>query len=305
MSGTTIVVDRRGARQRLDRFLADVGTWGSRAQVQRLIAAGHVHVDGRPAKADTVLKIDQQIEVTDGPVAAPPPKAEPEAIPLEVLFEDRWLLVLNKPAGLVVHPAAGNWSGTLVNALLYHWGGRPSGLDDVRPGVAHRLDKETSGVLVVAKDPDTLRKLADQFRDREVEKVYLAFVVGRPRGRRGKIEEPIGRHPVDRKRMAIREDGRAASTEWEVIGGDQRVTLLRVRPKTGRTHQIRVHLAAIGHPIVGDKVYGRDRSGGPRLARHALHAASLTFTHPASGERLRFEAPLPAELEDLRRSFTI
>ena len=295
-------VDERGARQRLDRYLAALGTWGSRSQVQRLIDSGHVRLDGQPAKAGTVLRRGQTIAV----VAAPPPLppgVEAEEIPLSVLYEDEWILVINKPPGLVVHPAPGHWRGTLVSALLHHWRGPRPGLDPMRPGIVHRLDKDTSGVLVIAKDAPTLTDLGAQFRSREVEKQYVAFVWGRVSRQTGTIAAPIGRNPTHRKRMAIRHAGREAITAFEVCERLDGITMLRLFPKTGRTHQIRVHLASIGHPIVGDTVYGRGRTRtGPALvARQALHAERITFRHPHSRQRVSFVAPLADDLAALRR----
>jgi 23S rRNA pseudouridine1911/1915/1917 synthase len=299
MSGAdAVAVDVRGARQRLDRYLAAVGRWGTRSQVQRLIAAGAVRLDGQPAKAGTLLRRGQTIEV-ETPPPATPARVEAEAIALDVIYEDDWLLVINKPAGLVVHPAPGHWSGTLVSALLHHWkGGRP-GLDAMRPGIVHRLDKDTSGVLVIAKDAATLEALGAQFRARAVEKQYVAFVWGRPRAPRGIIAEPIGRNPLHRKKMAVRRSGRPALTTYEVCESGGGITMLRLFPKTGRTHQLRVHLAAIGHPIVGDRAYGR--GGAAVIGRQALHAERISFRHPRTGARVTFTAPLAPDLAELRR----
>jgi 23S rRNA pseudouridine1911/1915/1917 synthase len=268
-----IAVDAGGARQRLDRYLAARGKWGSRSHVQRLISAGLVRLDGQLVKPGTVLAI---------------------------LYEDEWLLVIDKPPGLVVHPAPGHWRGTLVNALLHHWQGARSGLDPLRPGIVHRLDKDTSGVLVIAKDAATLADIGAQFRKREVEKQYLAFVWGRLRSQSGTITEPIGRNPVHRKRMAVRRTGRAAVTSFEVVERFPSATLVRLFPKTGRTHQIRVHLAAIGHPIVGDAVYGGTRKRQLRVPRQALHAERITFRHPRTGARVSFAAPLAEDLVGVR-----
>lgn len=292
----TIVVDARGVRQRLDRYLASLQRWGSRSQIQRLIAEGLVRLDGQRAKADTALKAEQTIEIEKPARSLVRVTAKPEAIPLTILFEDDYLLVIDKPPGLVVHPAAGHWSGTLVNALVHHWGGRPADLDELRPGVVHRLDKDTSGVLVIAKDADTLAKLSDQFRDRTVQKEYLAIVEGVPTPREGIIDLPLARHATDRKRMAVRTGGRAAVSAYEVLATDGRRSLVRVRPRTGRTHQIRVHLASLGCPIVGDRTYARGRESVRELPRQALHAAAIGFVHPRTGEPLRFEAPLPEDL---------
>jgi 23S rRNA pseudouridine1911/1915/1917 synthase len=297
-----IVVDQRGRKQRLDRYLAALERWGSRAQVQRLIDSGNVEVDGHRAKASLVLRPGQTIRVRPAP--APAPEAiEAEDIPLDVIHEDECLLVLNKPAGLVVHPAAGNWRGTLVSALLHRWGGAPPGLDPLRPGLVHRLDKDTSGVMVVAKDTATLAELSRQFRKREVEKRYVALVRGRMPQARGVLDAPIGRNPVHRKRMAVRIGGRAAVTAYEVVAAGKAVSYVRLFPRTGRTHQLRVHLAALGHPILGDQVYGgRSRKDDAIIGRQALHAERITFTHPKTGERVSFKARQPGDLVAARRA---
>jgi len=297
-----ITVDPRDARQRLDRYLAARGDWGSRSQVQRLIADGHVRLEGQPAKAGAILRSGQTIEVRAAP-PVPTEGVEPEAIPLDILYEDEWLMVINKPAGMVVHPAPGHWRGTVVSALLHHWRAPRPGLDPLRPGIVHRLDKDTSGVLVIAKDSDTLADLATQFRNREVEKQYVACVWGRMRGQSGTITQPIGRNPVHRKRMAIRAAGRAAVTRFAVLRRYEHVTVVRLFPQTGRTHQIRVHLASLGHPVVGDALYGRARQADRRalIARQALHAERITFRHPHSGARVDVAAPLPVDMLALQR----
>jgi 23S rRNA pseudouridine1911/1915/1917 synthase len=292
-----ITVDPRGAGQRLDRYLSAQVKWGSRSHVQRLIAAGCVHVEGRCAKPGTIVRAGQTIEVREG-LPAVPAGVEAEAIPLEVLYEDEYVMVINKPAGMVVHPAPGHWQGTLVSALLHHWQGPPPGLDPARPGIVHRLDKDTSGVLLIAKDPATLADLGAQFRRREVEKQYVAFVWGHLRPATGTISEPIGRNPAHRMRMAVRRGGREAQTRFQVLEHFGEMTLVRLWPRTGRTHQLRVHLAAMGHPILGDAVYGgvRARRGRPLIARQALHAEKITFRHPSTHALLSFTAPLPADM---------
>lgn len=296
-----MTVDTHAAGQRLDTYLAAQGRWGSRARVQRMIDEGRVELDRRQVKAGTTLRAGQIIAVHPGGPAALLTTAEPEDIALDILFEDDWLLVINKPAGLVVHPAPGNWRGTLVGALLHHWRGPRPGLDPLRPGIVHRLDKDTSGVLVVAKDAATLAALGEQFKGRQVQKQYLAFVWGRVRSQTGTIDEPIGRHPVHRQRMAVRRGGRAAVTRYAVVERFKAMTLLRLFPHTGRTHQLRVHLAAIGHPILGDAVYGRAHPRPGTLHRQALHAEAIAFRHPATGAAVQFRAPLPADLLALRR----
>ncbi len=290
----------QGPPQRIDRFLAQIGRWGSRARVQKLIEAGYVRINGQPARCGQRLRPGHRIEVLPPP-PADEPGLVPEPIPLQVLYEDAWLLVVDKPAGLVVHPAPTHARGTLVHGLLYRWQGQPSGLDPLRPGIVHRLDKDTSGVLVIAKDPETLALLARQFHARTVEKEYLAAVWGKPHRVHATIETPIGRDPVHRKKMAIRREGRAAWTEYELIRVGDSVSWLRVKPKTGRTHQIRVHLASLGHPIVGDLTYGRARKAPhvPQPTRQALHAHRLAFPHPRSNKPLDFCSPLPPDLVPL------
>lgn len=291
-----IEVDAKGAGQRLDRFLAAHPGSGTRSQIQRRIAAGAVRLDGRAARAGALLRAGQIIEMDPAP---PVDLSHIEAceIPLDILFEDDALLAINKPPGLVVHPAPGNWQGTLVSALLHHWGGSLPGLDAMRPGIVHRLDKDTSGVLVIAKDPASLADLAAQFHDRTVRKQYVALVWGKLAKDSGTIREPIGRNPVHRKQMAIRPGGRAAETGFEVIERLGNVTFVRLHPRTGRTHQLRVHLASIGHPIVGDSTYGRGRPHlEPTMTRQALHAERLQFTHPRTAQRVELIAPLAEDL---------
>lgn len=288
------VVGEEAAGMRLDRFLTQRAVLGTRSQVQRLIDDGQVRIGDRPIKPGTVLRRGDRVVAQ----RVPPPvlHAEPAAIALDVLHEDEWLLVINKPAGLVVHPAPGHWQGTLVSALLHRWPTPPAGLDIARLGIVHRLDKDTSGVLLVAKTAAALADLGRQFHDREVDKRYVALVWGVPRRRSGTISEPIGRHPVHRQRMAVRARGRAAVTRYEVLESWGDVALVRAHPATGRTHQIRVHLTALGHPIVADRLYARGRSKRDiGLGRQALHAESICFRHPATGEHMRITAPLPAD----------
>jgi len=301
-------VDETGAGERLDRWLAGVMPGLSRARLQAIITGGGVLVDGRVARPSLRLKTGQSISVQlPAPQAAVP---LPEDIPLAVVYEDRHLLVVDKPAGLVVHPGAGRATGTLVNALL-HRVRDLSGIGGVvRPGIVHRLDRGTSGLLVVAKDDASHLALSRQFSGRTVEKEYLAVVLGVPRAAEGTIDVPIGRDPIHRKRMSIRaRRGRAARSTYRLVEALDGAALLRVRIATGRTHQIRVHLATLGHPVAGDPVYGGRRRPASRrpearaalesLSRPALHAAHLAFTHPASGERVSFESPLPEDLQAL------
>jgi 23S rRNA pseudouridine1911/1915/1917 synthase len=298
-------VDQAGIGERLDRFLVLRLRDLSRARIQALIDSGCVLLDSRPATPASRLKVGQGIEVR---VPAPTPAIPTaEDIPLQVVHEDEWLLVVDKPAGLVVHPGAGVVAGTLVNALLYHAQGL-SGVGGVlRPGIVHRLDRGTSGLIVVAKDDLTHRALSSAFASRIVLKEYLALVLGTPKRRQGKVEAPIGRDPVHRKRMSVRAPrGRHALSEYSVEEGFAGAALLRVVLHTGRTHQIRVHLASIGHPVAGDRVYGGERLPGrlnpgsraalSSLGRPALHAAVLGFPHPKTGAFVSFTSPLPGDL---------
>jgi 23S rRNA pseudouridine1911/1915/1917 synthase len=288
-------VDEAGAGERLDVWLARVVPDLSRARAQALIAEGRALVDGRPARPSRRVRAGEPVTVSVPPPL--PAVPQPEEMPLSVVHEDAHLLVIDKPAGVVVHPGAGAPSGTLVNALLFHVRDL-SGVGGVaRPGIVHRLDKGTSGLLVVAKDDVTHRGLVSQFSGRQVEKTYLAVVVGLPRAREGTIDSPIGRDPVHRKRMSVRAPrGRAARSSFRVLERLAGAALLEVRIHTGRTHQIRVHLASIGHPVLGDPVYGGRRVPvAAPAARPMLHAARLSFTHPVTGARLAFESPLPAD----------
>lgn len=290
------VVGPAEARSRLDHFLVSRGVLGTRSQIQHLIRAGCVSVESQAAKSGTVLRPGQRVQVSLPP--PPPSTIEPEPIPLVVLYEDDWLLIINKPAGLVVHPAAGHQQGTLVNALLHRWQGTRQGMDVTRLGLVHRLDKDTSGVLVIAKDVATLAALSAQFKRREVQKEYLALTWGRFREPTGLIRAPIGRHPVHRKRMTITARGRQAVTRYAVVESFDQATLVRVFPETGRTHQIRVHLAAIGHPVLGDPQYSGTRLRRPvPIRRQALHAESIAIRHPVHGQTLRVVAPLPFDFE--------
>jgi 23S rRNA pseudouridine1911/1915/1917 synthase len=264
----------------------------SRSRIQAVIRSGDVLLNGAPAKSSQIVRTDDEI-VWREPALTPCESARAEEMPLEILFEDDVVAVLNKPAGMVVHPGAGHRGGTLVSGLLHHFG-KLSGVGGVdRPGIIHRLDKETSGCLVVAKTDAAHRALAAQFASREVVKVYLALVEGSPRFRADTIDAPIARDPVHRKKMRVTPTGRgrAAITEYRVIATAGGKSLVECRPRTGRTHQIRVHLKHLGYPVLGDPLYGRRGS----FSRHMLHAWKLQFRHPLSDERLTFEAAIPPE----------
>ena len=284
--------------QRLDKVLAARLGELSRVQIQALIREGLVTVDGQPSKAAYRVEGGERVQVR---VPVPQtPTVQPEPIPLSVLYEDEHVAVVDKPAGMVVHPSFGHTSGTLVNAILARWPQIAAFADLERAGIVHRLDKDTSGVIVVAKTEDALAYLQAQFKARQIEKRYLALVEGIPESSEGVIDAPIGRDPRQRKRMAVTRDGREAVTAFRVLELYADHALLEVAPKTGRTHQIRVHLAFIGHPVVGDTVYGR-RKQRIKMKRHFLHAARITFTPAPQSAPVTVEAPLPVPLQDVLR----
>lgn len=279
--------------QRLDRFLAAHAADLSRSRLQALIREGAITLNGKVAKPRQALNRGDLIAVT---IPDPTPaEALPEDIPLDVLFEDEHLLVIDKPSGLVVHPAVGNLTGTLVNALLHHCKGRLASIGGVeRPGIVHRLDKDTSGCLVVAKTDPVHQALSEQFSSREIHKIYLAVVKGRPPMDSGTIENQIARDPRNRQRMAVvlPPAGKTAITDYRVVAPSADSSLVECTLHTGRTHQIRVHMREIGHPILGDPIYAKNPSAAPRLM---LHAWKLGFTHPIRQQMLDFESPIPPE----------
>lgn len=285
-----LIVAQTGSKSRIDRYLATELPQFSRTRLQHLIRTGFVRLNGHPAEISDIVRGGDSIELVEPP--AEKIENEAEAIPLDILFEDTDLLVINKAAGLVVHPGAGHREHTLVNALLHHCPTLSGIGGKERPGIVHRLDKETSGCLVIAKNDEAHRALSRQFAARTVEKVYLALVSGKLRKRAGTIEERIARHPVHRQRMAaISSRGRAAKTEYRVVASGTDASLIECQLHSGRTHQIRVHLRHLGHAVLGDKLYA------PKLAknfpRQMLHAWKLGFEHPRTGEWNNFEAPLP------------
>jgi 23S rRNA pseudouridine1911/1915/1917 synthase len=293
----TLVVIEGG--ERLDRYIARHMPGRSRSEIQRWVRDSGAAVDGARARASQKVQPGQVILIRVPRAQPEPPQAEP--IPLDVVYEDDSLLVVNKPAGLVVHPSHGHHTGTLVNALLAHCPDIGSPVGDSRPGIVHRLDKDTSGLMIVAKSERVRRLLQQQFKDRAVTKVYWALVEGHLSAPAGRIEAPIGRDPRQRKRMAVlavERGGRVAVTEYAVVTELRDHTLVEARPKTGRTHQIRVHFAYIGHPIAGDVVYGRRRQR-PSCPRQFLHASRLGFRLPLSGAWVEFSAPLPVDLQQV------
>jgi 23S rRNA pseudouridine1911/1915/1917 synthase len=292
MKALQLVVAKESAGLRLDVFLAKELTQFSRSRLQQLIREKCVSLNGKPARPRDVVRSGDIVDLREPP--AEKIDYEPEPIPLDILFEDVDLIVINKPAGLVVHPGAGHRGGTLVNALLHHCpmlsgiGGKE------RPGIVHRLDKETSGCLVVAKNDSAHRALSTQFAERTVEKIYLALVAGKLRKGAGVIEADIGRHPVHRQRMSVRSSGgRSAKTEYRALRSGDEASLVECELHSGRTHQIRVHLHHLGHPVLGDKVYAPKRAKD--FPRQMLHAWKLGFRHPRTGEWKLFEAAVPAD----------
>lgn len=301
-------------------FLANRLPAFSRSTLRRAIDAGHVCVDDRAGKASLRLRAGNQVVVVQ--LEPPPEGPAPQDIPLVILYEDDAIVVVDKPAGMIVHPAKGHWEGTLASALAHHFGALSSRGGPTRPGIVHRLDRDTSGAIVVAKNDQIHDALSAQFKSRQVEKKYLAIVVGVPDRDRDVIDEPIGDHPTQREKKAIRREdagARTATTIYDVVERFSGYALLRAMPKTGRTHQIRLHLAHIGCPVLCDRLYGgrakiteleliprgaiardalhADSVDEPLLERQALHAHRLSFSHPTTGDRMQFEAPIPPDIE--------
>ena len=263
----------------------------TRSAAQKWLEEGRVTLDGRPLKKNARLQPGDTLLIT--PPQPPPIGLTPQDIPLDVAYEDGDVIVVNKPVGMVVHPAPGHPDGTLVNALLYHCGNTLSGINgELRPGIVHRIDRDTSGLIIAAKNDRAHLSLAAQLQDHSLFRLYHAVAAGGFREDSGTVSAPIARHRADRKRMAVAPDGREAVTHWQVVDSQKGLTHLTCRLETGRTHQIRVHLAHLGHPLLGDTVYG-GKKPVLGLAGQCLHAAQLTFTHPSTGERLTVEAPLP------------
>ena len=287
------IVEAEGAGQRIDRFLSGEDTGLSRSALQGLVAEGHVLCNGKAPAKSLKLKAGDIIllEIPD----AKPIEAVPQEIPLDIIYEDAHLLVVNKPKGMVVHPAPGNPDGTLVNALLHHCGDSLSGIGgEKRPGIVHRIDRDTSGLIIAAKNDAAHLALSAQLKDHSLSRTYECLVTGNMKQDSGTVDAPIGRSSADRKKMAVVPTGRRAVTHWEVVARYPGVTHLRCRLETGRTHQIRVHMAYIGHPILGDTVYGAKKPV-PGLTGQCLHATGLRFIHPRIGEPVELHCPLPPE----------
>ena len=290
MTRLILTADRAG--ERADAFVGRSVPDLTRSAAQRLLERGAVRADGRPLRKNDRLSAGDRLEVE---LPDPEPvRVVPQDIALDVVYEDGDVIVVNKPAGLVVHPAPGHPDGTLVNALLYHCGASLSGINgQLRPGIVHRIDRDTSGLIIAAKNDKAHLSLAAQLQDHSLARTYEAVAVGNLKEASGTVDAPVGRHPVDRKKMAIdRKNGREAVTHWTVLARYPGYTHVECRLETGRTHQIRVHLASIGHPLLGDTVYGAKKPF-PGLAGQCLHARRLRFVHPSTGEEMELECPLP------------
>ncbi len=292
-------VDQEEQGIRIDKYLASRLPDYSRSFLQKLVGEGQVLAEGKPVKSNYKISTGEQISLSVPDAVEP--EIVPEPIPLDILYEDASLLVINKPKGMVVHPCPGHYSGTLVNALMYHCKDQLSGINGVmRPGIVHRIDQNTTGSLVVCKTDAAHRFLAQQLKDHSITRKYRAIVHGNLKEEEGTVNAPIGRHPVDRKKMAVNERcGRNAVTHYRVLERFGSFTYLECRLETGRTHQIRVHMASIGHPLLGDDVYGPSRCPIPGLTGQTLHAMTLGFIHPETGTYMEFEAPLPEYFESL------
>lgn len=294
-----IYVSDEQVGKRLDRYLAENLPELSRSSIQNLLEEGSVIVSGGKGKKNYKLRGGETISI-----CIPEPRVvdiEAEEIPIEIIYEDSDMIVVNKPQGMVVHPAVGNWSGTLVNALMYHCGDRLSGINgEIRPGIVHRIDKDTSGLLVVAKNDQAHQNLAEQIKNHSAGRLYQAVVYGTPREEEGVVNRPIARHRTDRKKMAVDPDGREAITHYRVLRHYSGYSYMAFRLETGRTHQIRVHMAYLGHPILGDPLYGPKKDSW-KLNGQCLHAYELHLTHPSTGKTMIFKAPLPSYFQEVLR----
>lgn len=293
-----LTVSPEEAGVRIDKYLAEQLPDITRSYLQKLLKDGSVQMNGKPVKASTKTAAGAVIELT---IPEPEePEILPEDIPLDILYEDSDVILINKPKDMVVHPAAGHYTGTLVNALMYHCKGDLSGINGVlRPGIVHRIDKDTTGVLIVCKNDKAHNALAEQLKEHSITRKYRAIVCGNLKEDEGTVDAPLGRHPQDRKKMAIvRTGGKRAVTHYRVLERFGNYTYIECQLETGRTHQIRVHMASLGHPLLGDEVYGRVKSPF-KLEGQTLHAMVLGFIHPTTGEHMEFEAPLPEYFEKL------
>lgn len=292
-------IDHETEGQRIDRYLSDTLEDRSRSYIQKIIKDGHVTVNQKPVKANYRLSFGDRVEVTLP--EAKEPDIEPENIPLDILYEDQDIIMVNKPKQMVVHPAPGHYSGTLVNALMYHCGDELSGINGcMRPGIVHRIDMDTTGSLVVCKNDKAHQSLSEQLKEHSIRRIYVAIVHGNIKEDSGTVNAPIGRHPTDRKKMSTHcKNGRNAITHYRVLERFGDYTYIQCELETGRTHQIRVHMASIGHPLVGDEVYGPKKCPFKGLQGQTLHARTLGIIHPSTGEYLEVNAPLPEYFVDL------
>lgn len=285
--------------ERLDKFLSIIYPEFSRAFFQKLIKSKQVSVNETPQKASYCVKIDDvvTVEIPD----AVETTIEPENIPLDILYEDDDVLIVNKPKGMVVHPSAGHYSGTLVNAIMYHCKDTLSGINgEIRPGIVHRIDMDTTGSLIVCKNDEAHVNIAQQIKEHSVNRIYVGIVCGNVKEDSGTVEGAIGRHPIERKKMAINEkNGKPAITHYKVLERFKNYTYMQFKLETGRTHQIRVHMASIGHPLLGDTLYSSGRSSFKHLQGQCLHAKTIGFIHPKTGEYMEYSAPLPEYFEKL------
>ncbi len=285
--------------ERLDKCISGFLSELTRSYIQKLIKDGSVFVNDAPAKANYRVKTDDSVRFIIPDAAEPDIRAQ--NIPLDVLYEDDDILIINKPKGMVVHPAAGHYEGTVVNAVMYHCKGELSGINGVmRPGIVHRIDKDTTGSLIICKNDETHNKVAELLKKHDITRRYRAIVCGRINDDGGTVDAPIGRHPTDRKKMAIKADGKHAVTHYRVLERFDKYTYVECELETGRTHQIRVHMASIGHPLLGDTVYSNHKSPY-KLEGQALHAMTIGLKHPRSGEYIEVNAPLPEYFEELLR----
>ncbi len=297
METYSFIIEPEDAGERIDTYLGRVIDNVSRSYIQKLIKEGHVQIDGKPLKKKNI-RLEEEMEVS---IEVPEPeklKVEPENIPVEIVYEDESLMIVNKPQGMVVHPAPGNYSGTLVNALMYHAENLSSINGVIRPGIVHRIDKDTSGILMIAKDNQAHNSLAHQLKEKTTKRVYVAIVHGRLKQDEGTVDAPIARHPKDRLKMAVVQGGREAVTHYKVIKAYKNYSIVELRLETGRTHQIRVHMAHIGHPLLGDPVYGKKQEKIKHDGQ-LLHAKMLGFIHPRTEEYMEFDSELPAYFVDI------
>lgn len=293
MNSISILIDNESEGERIDKFLSFIFPSSSRSYIQKAIEIGNVSVNGKAVSKNYKLKLDDKVEYT--PIEPVKLSVEPQNIPLDIVFEDDDLLVVNKPKGMVVHPAPGNYDGTLVNALMYHCGDRLSGINGVmRPGIVHRIDKNTSGLLIVAKNDFAHKCLAAQIKEHSFSREYRAVVVGHLKENSGTVVAPIGRNPADRKKMTVTDkNSKNAVTHFEVLQSYKSYDYLRLKLETGRTHQIRVHMAHLGHPLAGDDVYGKPKGIEIKLNGQCLHAGMIGFIHPRSQEYVEFRSDIP------------